>query len=278
VAIGDSETWGVNATSLQAWPARLQALTGCSVYNMSVGGFGMVQYAAMPDEALSLRPRLVVVGLYLGNDLYDSYSLAYSRPFWQHLRLAGRPDLLTDATRAKADAAWNDEKRFQYAYGRDSPRTWGLWLRAHTAVGRLLERAGVWPGRDAWFEIGRACATAHPESGSYYDDGRLRTVFTVGYRLVALDLEDPRIAEGLRLTSELLAQRGLGTVGGHPAPGHRKTRRRAVGRLSGRMLGPPTSARSCAARGVILGGFLGPSTSLRGQPRSTGMEPITGVC
>jgi hypothetical protein len=69
----------------------------------------------------------------------------------------------------------------------------------------LMERAGFWPGRDAWFEIGRAWASAHPDSGSYYDDGRVRTVFTIAYRLLAVDLDEPRIIEGLRLTSELLA-------------------------------------------------------------------------
>jgi hypothetical protein len=173
---------------------------------MSGGGFGTVQYAAMIDEALALNPRIVVIGLYLGNDLYESYRAAYQLTAWAHLRLKDRTDLTVDTIGPRANSAWNDEKAFQQTYGRARPNRWGLWLRGHTSIGRLLERAGVWPGQDAWFEIGQAWALANPESGGYYDDGRVRTVFTVGYRALAVDVDDPRIREGLRLTEELLAQ------------------------------------------------------------------------
>jgi hypothetical protein len=203
VTLGDSQTWGVNARMTETWPMRLATLTGRTVYNMGVGGFGSVQYYALVEDAIELRPRLIVVALYLGNDLYDTYKAVYSLPAWVTLRSSALPELMTDTVQPRADSEWNTEKAFHRSYGRSQPWNWGLWLRGHTAIGRRLDRLGAF-GEDAWFAIGRAWALDHPESGGFYDDGTVRTVFTVGYRLLAVDLAEPRIQEGLRLTSGLL--------------------------------------------------------------------------
>ncbi|MCA9049851.1 MAG: SGNH/GDSL hydrolase family protein [Planctomycetaceae bacterium] len=70
-AIGDSHTQGVNSTAAGAWPQQLGNLLNTSVCNFGVGGYGPLQYDLLIDEALKLKPRAVVVGLYLGNDLGD---------------------------------------------------------------------------------------------------------------------------------------------------------------------------------------------------------------
>src|SRR5882672_6569628 len=75
VALGDSQTWGVNVQSADAWPQQLAKLSQGSVYNMSVGGYGPVQYWRLTEKALAFSPNVIVVGLYFGNDLYDAYSL-----------------------------------------------------------------------------------------------------------------------------------------------------------------------------------------------------------
>jgi hypothetical protein len=165
---------------------------------MSQGGWGALHYAALVPEALALRPRSVVLGLYLGNDLYDTYRLAYLRDAYADLRRPGL-ELGADPLQRQADAFWQEHLSYQGRFGRDSPRTWGIWLRGHTALGRLLEKAGLL-GSDAWFEIGAAWARAHPDHGAVCDCGATRTVMTTAYRLVAEDLDAPRIDEGLRLT------------------------------------------------------------------------------
>src|SRR2546421_1234104 len=43
VALGDSQTWGVNVHKDDAWPQQLEKLSGHSVYNMGVGGYGPIQ-------------------------------------------------------------------------------------------------------------------------------------------------------------------------------------------------------------------------------------------
>lgn len=69
VALGDSHTYGFNADIDSNWPGRLGKLTGLSIYNLGVGGYGPLQYYYLFDRALQLKPRYIVVGLYLPNDI-----------------------------------------------------------------------------------------------------------------------------------------------------------------------------------------------------------------
>ena len=72
VTIGDSHTQGFNVTSDQSWPGQLARQLDQSVYNMGVGGYGPLQYKTLVINALKMKPRHVVLGLYLGNDLADA--------------------------------------------------------------------------------------------------------------------------------------------------------------------------------------------------------------
>lgn len=73
VAVGDSQTYGVAAPRPLAWPAQLARISGLSVYNMGLGAYGPRQYEILVREyAPRLQPRIVVVGVYMGNDLYDA--------------------------------------------------------------------------------------------------------------------------------------------------------------------------------------------------------------
>ncbi|MCA1641669.1 MAG: hypothetical protein LC785_06925 [Acidobacteria bacterium] len=204
VAVGDSQTWGVNVKMEDAWPQVLGRISGRATYNMSLGGYGPLQYLVLADRALALSPRIVVVGLYFGNDLYDAYHLAYVSEYHAAWRLTSpAPELLRDTIMERSESLSKSEKEFMQTFGRDQPADWGYWLRGHTAVGRLLDRSGLWK-TDAWFEVGKRWARAHPEQGVVYETGRTRTVFHPAYRLTAVDLEDPRIAEGLRITKATL--------------------------------------------------------------------------
>ena len=86
VAIGDSQTYGDEVSRQEAWPQRLAELTGRSVYNMALGGYGPVEYERLLPEALALSPQVVLVGLYAGNDLADAYLSAYPRALAPELR------------------------------------------------------------------------------------------------------------------------------------------------------------------------------------------------
>src|SRR2546425_6494051 len=113
VALGDSQTWGINVHTDDAWPQQLERLSGRSVYNMGVGGYGPIQYWILMDKALSLSPKVIVVGLYFGNDLYDAYSTTYTLNSHAGLRRTPAVDELKDDTiRARSEFYWDEEKNF----------------------------------------------------------------------------------------------------------------------------------------------------------------------
>lgn len=88
VAIGDSMTYGIAAMARQSWPSQLSGLSGTTVYNMALGGYGALEYLhLLREKAVTLKPEVVVVGLYVGNDFMDVYNRAYSTDFWKDYRL-----------------------------------------------------------------------------------------------------------------------------------------------------------------------------------------------
>lgn len=209
VVLGDSQTWGVNATRPEAWPQQLGQLSKRSVYTMALGGYGAVQYWVLAGRALKFSPKILVVGLYLGNDIYDAYQIVYSNERYAALRRdeATSRELSQDTVAPRAKGFWDEEKNFHYSFGRSTFSGWSLWLRQHTAIGRLLNSRGLWPGAsDVEYEIDKAWAQTHPENGAVYEDRDVGTVLTPAYRLTALDLGEPRIAEGLRLTRDLISR------------------------------------------------------------------------
>ena len=114
VAIGDSQTFGLNAPLESNWPSRLDDALGdrSNVYAMAAGGWGAVQYLDMFRKALFLDPRLVIVAFYSGNDAMESFRAAYSVEHWSDLRVD--PDLAPDARPPAPPAARDDlwEARF----------------------------------------------------------------------------------------------------------------------------------------------------------------------
>jgi hypothetical protein len=165
VALGDSQTWGVNVERQDAWPQQLSKMSGRSVYNMGLGGFGPVQYRVLTPQALRLTPKVIIAGLYLGNDIYDAYNMAYQYEAHRDLRRSNASaDLSVDTVGVKANTFWSGEKRFHNNFGRSSFSGWSFWLREHLALGRLLNRTGLWPGsQDIDYEIDKRWAGTYPD-------------------------------------------------------------------------------------------------------------------
>jgi len=208
VALGDSQTWGMNVARERAWPLQLARLSGRSVYNMGRGGYGPVQYYVLTSEALALSPRLLVIGFYLGNDIYDAYRTTYGLAAHRAFRSSGAPPgFARDTISEQSRVLLEEERRHSNSFGAWPPPLWPLWLRGHTAVGRLVDdylaQRTRMPG--AWHYAERSWALAHPEAGAVWD-GQAPTVLRTAYRLLALDLDERRISEGLRISQELLAR------------------------------------------------------------------------
>lgn len=205
VAIGDSQTWGKNARASETWPSVLAGLSGRRVYSMATSGYGPAQYWSLTPQALTYEPETIIVGLYLGNDLWDAYHIVYTIPAFARFRLAPPASEFQRDPSVAASLA--------IVAGIDAHRS--RWPRAQRvirtfALGRLLLGAPA-----SYVAADRAWASDEPALGAVAGQGAATTVLTPGLRLLALDLADPRIAEGARLTElfmqsidQLVRQRG----------------------------------------------------------------------
>ena len=73
VMIGDSFTFGSIQNASNTFSARLEELTGLTTYNLGIGGIGLYEYLQLYRLfGASLKPRMVVMNIYEGNDLRDA--------------------------------------------------------------------------------------------------------------------------------------------------------------------------------------------------------------
>ncbi|NOS80993.1 MAG: hypothetical protein HOP32_05360 [Nitrospira sp.] len=87
VAIGDSHTFGNTATMNDSWPSVVARVTGHEIYNLGLGGYGPNQYYhLLTTKAFKLHPKLVICGLYMGDDFENAFSITYGLDSWSSLR------------------------------------------------------------------------------------------------------------------------------------------------------------------------------------------------
>jgi hypothetical protein len=85
VIIGDSQTYGINAHMVENWPHSFKrSLTkDVFVYSMATGGWGAVQYYYAVTKALYLKPKIIIVAFYTGNDPLETFSMTYGADNWK---------------------------------------------------------------------------------------------------------------------------------------------------------------------------------------------------
>ena len=93
VCIGDSLTYGMFTKARESWPAVLGQMSGMTVYNMGLGGYGPIQYLyLMRSKAIELHPKIVIVGFYFGNDFMDVYNEVHYNKHWAAYAKLGYSD------------------------------------------------------------------------------------------------------------------------------------------------------------------------------------------
>jgi hypothetical protein len=218
VALGDSQTYGTGVAREEAWPQQLQAMSGLKVYNMAFGGYSPAHSWLLLDEALALKPRLVIEAMYAGNDLYEAFNLTYRG----EARLA--PFKSADAAVGRAIAALEQQgtieqqaKKADVNLTRDAKaRTWRQeaqsWLYDNIKLYRLLSFTRQYALHLAaaskppdFARLQRLAQEKYPGLALPLDRPPWRTILTPAYRLTVLNLEDARVAEGLHLSLGCLA-------------------------------------------------------------------------
>src|SRR6476469_964287 len=72
-ALGDSFVEAMTSPREEAWPARLEQITGRAVQNYGTSSYGPQQESyVLEDYAIGHQPREVVLGYFAGNDLFDA--------------------------------------------------------------------------------------------------------------------------------------------------------------------------------------------------------------
>jgi lysophospholipase L1-like esterase len=198
IAIGDSQTYGISAPAKDSWPAALQEISKLSVYSLSLGSYGPVQYYhLLTNRALILKPRLVVVGFYFGNDLSNAYRMVQKNEHWRHLKRAGFPIV---------DEAMNPNEE-EPTVGAAEPVAHSVryWLGTHSVLYNVVVHSALGELVRV-MEAKSFAGQAQDEAATLYNKNGILTGFTPERRLKALDLKDPRMKEGLLISLDLFSR------------------------------------------------------------------------
>lgn len=223
VTLGDSQTYGL-VDAPQAWPRVLARRLGVAVYNMALPGYGPGQSLLQLDKALELRPRVLTVAPYFGNDLYESFQLARIQPSL----LASVPEDLRHAAdalerqqplREKILASLSAEGTPADAHAM-SARAWisrhsKLYALLRTVKYRLMASPPSDPLLSRHFETAvAALPAAYRPYVSPVEAFGWRTILTPAYRFQVVDDRDPRLRLGfevMRSAVVRMAERSRGS-------------------------------------------------------------------
>jgi len=168
VALGDSQTFGVNARMERNWPHVLERrLTplDARVYALANGGWGAVQYMDLFRKSLAFAPAVAVVAFYAGNDAWESFHVAYAIERWEDLRVD--PSLDIDDRPAR-DARTDPEQRWSIEFADGTPTVFTPGMRLFSSQ----DHPAIDAGWEIMAEVARRIAREGRAAG-------VRAVFTV---------------------------------------------------------------------------------------------------
>lgn len=195
VAVGDSHTYGNTARMVDSWPYVLGELTGQRVYNMGLGGYGPNQYFYLSKtKAFNLKPKILMWGLYMGDDFENAFTITYGLKFWASLRQL--PDQKAEAN------IWESTP--------ESPgllRGTRVWLSRHSVLYQLVFHTGLGGRVKGQVQIKNA-AQLYPGDDTVLNipEKNILEAFRPKAVLVGLNRDSPAVHEGMRITFELLKE------------------------------------------------------------------------
>jgi hypothetical protein len=192
VSIGDSHTYGNTARMKESWPSVLGRLTGSNVYNLGMGGYGPNQYHYLLEtKALRLKPRIIVCGLYMGDDFDNAFRITYGLNHWSSLRRGGvgtvDPDIWEKG--AVTPSAWHKKVR--------------IWLSERSMLYRLVFH-GVLQSIKGRYQVENAGRLYEGTTSLILPEKKIEEAFRPKGLLRGLDQQAPDVLEGMRITFELL--------------------------------------------------------------------------
>ncbi len=221
VAMGDSQTYGIGVRIDKAWPQQLQSMSKLNVYNMAFGGYGPAHYLLLIEEACKLNPKLIIVAMYSGNDLYDGFHLVYDKNILFNMKTSNNK--IMNSINQLENIETLDEKSYRTG-DRVSPKKQNKKdHKYHNNNSQCIElryffanNCGIYGFLRAlknlkYYQYNTKQLSWRTIRGEYeiksniyqiLDDNKFNIVFMAPYRLGALDLNDIRLKEGLRIQKE----------------------------------------------------------------------------
>ncbi len=197
VAIGDSHTYGNTATMSDAWPSVLARSTKLSVYNLGLGGYGPNQYFhLLTTRALQLHPKVVLCGLYMGDDFENAFTITHGLNHWSSLRKGQWKDVNPDIWDPPEQASWSKGTR--------------NWLSRNSVLYRLVVHGPLLGKVKERLQFTQVSANADPLTTSLVvDDRNIREAFRPVGMVTRLDQKNDAVREGMRITFRLLEDMNL---------------------------------------------------------------------
>lgn len=193
VAIGDSHTYGNKAKMVESWPYVLGHLTGKTVYNMGLGGYGPNQYYYLFDtKALTLKPRIILCGLYMGDDFENAFSITYGLEYWSFLKKESYKGVNPNIWENISDISWHKRIR--------------VWLSRNSVVYQLVFHGPLLGKIKGNIQIEHASRLYEGAVSLTLPDRNIKEAFRPGSLVSRLDQGDKRIKEGIRITFSLLKE------------------------------------------------------------------------
>jgi hypothetical protein len=192
VAIGDSHTYGNTAKMDESWPYVVGRLTGKSVYNMGLGGYGPNQYSyLLNSRALGLNPGIVLCGLYMGDDFENAFTMTYGLDYWSFLRQLSIEGIDADIWREP-----DDVKHLKYV------RT---WLSRNSLIYQIVFHGPLMGRIKGYLQVLDVSRGNDQRTTSLIvEDENIHEVFRPMGIAARLDLGKMEIREGIRIAQKLL--------------------------------------------------------------------------
>jgi hypothetical protein len=193
VALGDSHTYGNCAQMRESWPHVLGTLSSKSVYNLGMGGYGPNQYLhLLTNNALELKPKSVICGLYFGDDFDNAFRITYGLPAWAELRKGGLPNVDPDIwEKQDTTAPPTFQKRVR------------VWLSENSVLYKIVVH-GLLQNIKGRVQIANAARIYPDTTALILPEKKIQEAFRPKGVLRGLDQSEAGVREGMRLTSEML--------------------------------------------------------------------------
>jgi hypothetical protein len=234
ITLGDSWTYGTVMERGAEWPAVLAELMNRDIYNMGMGGTGPVNYLQSFYQSLELRPKIILLSLYFGNDfLITRRTLGIDGA---DEASSGIPEhILQQTVRENATNPFNYQ-RYHDRCGKSKAEMPGelktsseisevrLWLSTHSRLYGLLrslrnllvpntagEQSDEQDARQTPERIDREFENAANHLDAYqrrycypFSDGEWKTILGPGWMAYAVDSSDVRVFGGLLLVKRVV--------------------------------------------------------------------------